>query len=478
MTDSERIKLLQTALNEVTYEHDTVSRSIQWFGPVEAVLGVSADEMGRDETSWTSRIHPDDIDAVHAEFARAAAVDRVFDHSYRFLHASGRYIHVHDRGVMTVDAEGELHSVIGILRDVTPTHHAIGELKRAEQLYRRIAAHYNQGGIFLYDRARKVTFAVGQGLDRFGVDPDKLVGHRLADFIDDPALDEIHPHILRAFEGESITLESPFQQSTYIIHISPFREDGVISAALVLTYDISERVEVERALAASERRYRLLAESSRDAIVLMDTVGAIEYANPHASSFFPSAPEDLTGRNITDLFPEGVAERMLQNVAKVVSTGESLSFEAQYPFPKGPRWLNTHLTPLSGEDDVRGVMVVSRDLTAMREAQELRQREREQAKQIEAIRKMVVTIAHEFRNPLAILLNAANLLEQQAYSVETRDELTAKIVKNVRRLDTLVDELIAFRTLDEVEYAQGLRMYNLSPDNDTAASDGRDAPPS
>ena len=68
--------------------------------------------------------------------------------------------------------------------------------------------------------------------------------------------------------------------------------------------DISERKERDRALEASERRYRTLAETATDPIVTVDDGGTIRYANPAAEDVFGHAPDELVGESLGTLIPD------------------------------------------------------------------------------------------------------------------------------------------------------------------------------
>src|SRR5437870_2214634 len=57
--------------------------------------------------------------------------------------------------------------------------------------------------------------------------------------------------------------------------------------------------EAKRALQESELRYRLLWETSPDAVILMDPAGTIHFANPAVKDVFGYAPEELMGENLS-----------------------------------------------------------------------------------------------------------------------------------------------------------------------------------
>lgn len=62
--------------------------------------------------------------------------------------------------------------------------------------------------------------------------------------------------------------------------------------------------EAKRALQESELRYRLLWETSPDAVILMDTESQIHFANPAVKDVFGYVPEEIIGQNLSLLQPE------------------------------------------------------------------------------------------------------------------------------------------------------------------------------
>jgi len=93
--------------------------------------------------------------------------------------------------------------------------------------------------------------------------------------------------LLRA-DGRAITAE---------VTSSPILDaDGRLVAVSSISRDISEQKSAERALAASEERYRLLVESSTDVITRVSPVsGLVLYVSPSVTSILGWTPEELVG---------------------------------------------------------------------------------------------------------------------------------------------------------------------------------------
>ena len=83
-----------------------------------------------------------------------------------------------------------------------------------------------------------------------------------------------------------------------------------------------ERLAAEEALAESEGRYRLLAETAADAIVTIDPRSVIVSANPAAADAFGYSVEELLGRSFTEFIPERFRQPHREGVRRYLATGE------------------------------------------------------------------------------------------------------------------------------------------------------------
>ena len=81
------------------------------------------------------------------------------------------------------------------------------------------------------------------------------------------------------------------------------------------------RKQVEAALRESELRYRLLWETSSDAVILMDTESRIHFANPAVHEVFGYDPQEIVGQSLTLLQPERLRGAHLAGIERYLTTG-------------------------------------------------------------------------------------------------------------------------------------------------------------
>ena len=155
-------------------------------------------------------------------------------------------------------------------------------------------------------------------------------------------------------------------------------EELVKERTAALTVEIEERKEIEKSLRESETRYRALADSAEDAIFIFNRNLALEYINICGAKGFNVRPEELIGKNLTEVFPPSIAEERRKDIQEVFSSGNSLNIEYKVTFPgTGEIWINVTLAPLKDESErVRAVLGISRDITLRKRNEEtIRQNE-------------------------------------------------------------------------------------------------------
>src|ERR1700679_3711640 len=99
--------------------------------------------------------------------------------------------------------------------------------------------------------------------------------------------------------------------------------EGILVTAAIR--DISVRKEAERHLARMEGRYRGLLEAAPDAMVVVDQDGEIVLLNVQAERQFGYSRDALLGQNVTNIIPEGFAERLIADGTR--SAAEALAQE-------------------------------------------------------------------------------------------------------------------------------------------------------
>lgn len=116
----ERFRYVAQATADAIWDWDLGTDAIWWSSGMRTLFGHDLATLEPDSTSWTSRIHPEDKDAVLVSIKDAIAGNaRQWEASYRFLRSDGSYATVVDRGFVIRDAQGTAIRMVGGMTDVT-----------------------------------------------------------------------------------------------------------------------------------------------------------------------------------------------------------------------------------------------------------------------------------------------------------------------------------------------------------------------
>jgi PAS domain S-box-containing protein len=241
--------------------------------------------------------------------------------------------------------------------------------------------------------------------------------------------------------GEEVAIESLKRGATdYVLKHRLDRLGLAVRRALTETLERVERRKAEAALLESERLHRLTLDSVRDyAILSMDTEGRIIRSNAGAERVLGYREDELIGRTCSLIYtPEDVLEgvhcREL-NRAGARGVGDD---ERWHVRKDGSRfWGSGLVMPLLDEAGRhRGFTKVVRDVTERKKAEEaLREADRRKD-------EFLAMLAHELRNPLSAIHNAAQLARRPDLPPE-KLEWTRDVISNqVKHLTHLVDDLL------------------------------------
>ncbi len=100
------------------------------------------------------------------------------------------------------------------------------------------------------------------------------------------------------------------------------------------------------ALRESEEKYRTLVEYSSDFIFLIDNEGVVLSVNQAAARSLGRKPQDVPGKNVSELFPPEIAGNYKRSLKKIFETGTSIANEVVMPAGGEVLWISSSLNPV------------------------------------------------------------------------------------------------------------------------------------
>ncbi len=359
-----------------------------------------------------------------------------------------------------------LHARVAAQLPIPPDSAGLAEREDAERHLAHMETRYRAlleaapDAMVVVDHRGRIVLVNVQAEKQFGYRRDELLGQAVksiipAGFAERLIADETRTaaEALAQQIGTGIELTGRRKDGSKFpieIMLSPLDSpEGILVTAAIR--DITVRKDAEKHLAQMENRYRGLLEAAPDGMVVVNEDGQIVLLNAHAEKQFGYRRDELLGHKVTDIIPEGFAERLIADgtrtaaeaLAQQIGTGIELHGRRK----DGTRFpIEIMLSPL---ESAEGVLVTA----AIRDISERKQlaRQLHQSQKMEAVGQLTGGIAHDFNNLLGVIIGNLDLLDRMVSDNPAATKRIQTAQKAATRGADITRRLLVFSSNEELK---------------------------
>jgi PAS domain S-box-containing protein len=345
---------------------------------------------------WQPIALPEDVPMIETRLRELSQANPIVIIENRVRNRDGemRWMQFVNRAIF--DAAGQMVELQAAGRDVTDRRRVEESLRESEQRFRQLAENI-QEIFWLFDVAQNQIVYISPHYE-------KHWGRSCAALYADPYdwTKAIHPEDRERVLAAVMKQPDEVYYEEYRIVMPdgevrwtrgrafPIHDDSGRTIRIAgLHEDITRRKQLSEAYQRSQENYRNLAESSPDAIFILDMQLKVRYINRAGARMVGKFPAEMEGCAFSEFFPAEFASEYQKSLRTVFESGRPLTRERKTMMQGVERWVETRVLPLHNQrGEVTAVMGISRDMTEQRKAEHaLRQREELSRELIDGMRE-------------------------------------------------------------------------------------------
>ncbi len=380
------------------------------------------------------------------------------------------------------DRNGRIVGTFGISSDVSDLVQARRELERERNMLRRLIDSFPDS-IFVRDPGRHYL-VVNRAMAGFvGADsPAEMIGRKPEDFFREMAEGGPEEDLEVLASGKAVVNREWSHPNAagevrqlMTTKVPLLDREGRCWGIVGMDRDVTEQRQAREQLRESERRLQEMMDNSPAVIWMKDLDGSYLMVNDGFESLFGLERRDVLGRTDHDILADKeAAARFREHDLEVISGGRARQVDDRLYVDGEPRWFVTVRFPLrdvSGR--IHAIAGISTDITDRKhdeeslrrlnedlvKANENLQRAQEQliqAEKMESIGRLASGVAHEVKNPLAMIAMGLEILARRIPEEDDKaTETIERMKRGIERAKKIVKGLVDFSSARQLGLQAG-----------------------
>ncbi|MBW3635925.1 MAG: PAS domain S-box protein, partial [Armatimonadetes bacterium] len=346
-------------------------RQILWSDEVFRILGLEPQSVTPTRELFRSLVHPDDVEKAMSLYAETRSAS--YDEQYRVLRPDGEERTLHVQAEYQRDESG--CRIVGAMLDITQRRQT-EDLARQSQA--QLSAVMDAVPILIWaaDQNGVLTLLQGRVLEMLGLKQDEATGKSVFEIYGQEGA--IADLMRRALGGEEAHTSLEVGDVVLDVTYAPTRDaQGQITGVAGVSYDITERVRVQRELEESQERFARIVANAPGMVYRFHRAlsGKMRFlsVSDGCREIYGIEPEDVLrdAHILIEIVHPDELGSLFETIFESEKTLTPWEWEGRITHQNGEtRWIRGHARPVRLSDDstVWDGLVV--DVTASHTAQE------------------------------------------------------------------------------------------------------------
>ena len=429
-----------------------LDRKFQFISPnIQALLGVTAEELLRDSRAFFRCIHPEDRNKFLRVWTEALSWPAAIGIEYRILTSDKRVIFLREHSVMSAEEDqGQGHNCQGLLLESPHNQEIQDELHRWDLELHSLTENLPDI-IARIDHRNRILYLNRWWDSLEPLPPEKYLGKRLEDLgLSQKVADVFEEKIgsvLKTGIAATFEISHPTTRGMRCFEVRFFPEPANgkrILTALMICRDLTDVRTAELAFKESDQKFLQLAEAIDSVFWIWDIeLQCMVYVSPAYERLWGGNAQQLMNNPFDWLSVVAPEDRgRVENLFLRRLDGKSLDIEYRViGLNKEMRWVHSRTYPLKDmTGTITKIIGLAQDVTEQKKWEEARVR----SAKLESLGLLAGGLAHDFNNLLTAILGQLSLAK---YEVDSAHPLYLRLVEAEQasfRAQDIAGQLLTF----------------------------------
>ncbi len=332
---------------------------------------------------------------------------------------------------------------ISIFRDLRPIKEVQERLKASEQKYRILVENANDG-IFVYQDHR-IKYANRKFREMLGYTEEELAHMGFKDLVRPELASLIEGRYVKRIRGEAVPeqyeialLGKDGVWRAFEFNPSIIEYEGRVATQNIIR-DITQKRKAQKALRASEAKYRTTVEHTGTAIMLLEENRIISLVNRQMEKLSGYRREEMEGKMpFTQIVHADDHDRMVGYHKARRERMKDVPSEYEFRFVDKQGHVKDSFITIGMIPGTKQSIVSIMDITEMKQMEQ----ELEKTRKMALLGEMSAHVAHEVRNPLQQIKTGVELLLQSTPPDDRQKKLFEGITSGIDNLEAFVTQIL------------------------------------